>query len=59
MWLVCSDGLHGMVKDEDMADVLRRYEPEEAAGELLARALAAGGQDNISLVVVLDREGVQ
>ena len=59
VWLVCSDGLHGMVKDEDIADILGRYAPEEAAGELLSRAMAAGGLDNISLVVVLDREGVQ
>lgn len=59
LWLVCSDGLHGMVKDEDIRDVLLRYDPEEAAGELLTRSMAAGGLDNISLTVVLDREGAQ
>lgn len=59
VWLVCSDGLHGMVSNDDIADVLNRYAPEEAAGELLSRAMAAGGLDNISLCVVLDKEGVQ
>lgn len=57
MWLVCSDGLHGMVRDEDIQDVLTRYAPSEAAGELMMRALAAGGTDNVTLVVVRDREG--
>ena len=59
LWLICSDGLHGLVKKDVMQDLMTRYAPEQAADELLAAALRAGGHDNISLVLLKDREGAQ
>lgn len=59
IWLICSDGLHGMVKEPQMAELLRNNPPEQAADLLLQAALDAGGRDNISLVVLLDKEGAK
>lgn len=56
VWLVCSDGLHGMVDDEKLADLLRRNDPEKAADLMLQAALEAGGRDNISLAILVDGE---
>lgn len=56
VYLVCSDGLHGMVDDGRMRDILCHYAPEEAADRLLEAALAAGGRDNISLAILVDGE---
>ena len=53
-WLLCSDGLHGMVADDEMAALLRLPDLEEAADRLIGAALDAGGQDNVSLVLVED-----
>ena len=50
--LVCSDGLTDLVDDTAIAAVLRVHDPEEAASELTARALTAGGRDNITCVVL-------
>lgn len=57
IWLICSDGLHGMISDEQIAAILSHSAPERAADELIAAALQAGGRDNVSVVVVLDQEG--
>ena len=59
IWLVCSDGLHGLVSDDDMKQILEDSAPEKAADLLLQAALDAGGRDNISLVILVDREGGQ
>ena len=59
MWLLCSDGLSGMVSDEEMAGILREYAPEAAADRLLQAALDHGGRDNISFVILKDQEGAQ
>jgi serine/threonine protein phosphatase PrpC len=51
--LLCSDGLWGMVDDEILLDVLEHsIWPQDACRELIARANLAGGDDNISAVVV-------
>ena len=53
-WLVCSDGLHGMVEKNDMLDMLMTEDMEAAAESLLKAALKNGGKDNISLVILED-----
>jgi PPM family protein phosphatase len=51
--LFCSDGLTGMVQPDAIAAVLRREEdPTRAAHQLIDAANAAGGEDNITAVVV-------
>jgi serine/threonine protein phosphatase PrpC len=59
--LVCSDGLSGMVRFEDIRDVLLSTpEPLEACKLLTERANQAGGHDNITVIVVLfDGEGLR
>lgn len=53
LWLVCSDGLHGMVSDAEIAEILSAEgEDSDRAHHLLEAALTAGGHDNISLVLV-------
>ena len=51
--LLCSDGLNDELEDAEIAEVLRtRRTPEEAAQALIDGALAHGGRDNVSAVVV-------
>ncbi len=58
LWLVCSDGLHGMIGDEDIAAVLASGDPDDVkADKLLAAALMGGGHDNVSLVLLRDLTG--
>lgn len=59
-FLLCSDGLSDMVREDRIAEVLEEHpeDPEAAAKQLLSDALDAGGTDNITIVVVdvRDRE---
>lgn len=51
--VLCSDGLFGPVGDEGLKDVLAaRAALDEACRELIARARAAGGPDNITVLLV-------
>ena len=51
--LLCSDGLSGMVRFDDIRDVLRTTaDPLEACKQLTERANQAGGHDNITVIVV-------
>lgn len=50
--LLCSDGLHGVVPDEEIRAVVATYgQPSVAAHQLVGRANAAGGPDNVTAVV--------
>ena len=51
--LMCSDGLWSMLDDEVMLNVLEHsLWPQDACRELIARANLAGGEDNITAIVV-------
>ena len=53
--LLCSDGLYGPVGDEGIAEVLRRgLPPAESLTALIDAANAAGGPDNITVVLFGD-----
>jgi protein phosphatase len=55
--LLCTDGLTGMVEDAAIGEVLRSAATaDEACRELVDRALANGGLDNVT--VVLGRYGI-
>ncbi len=51
--LLCSDGLTGMVADTEILELLAGGEgPQETAEALVKAALAAGGEDNVTVVVI-------
>lgn len=51
--VLCSDGLWGVVEDEELAEVLARNLPaKEAARALVDLALQHGGPDNIAVAVI-------
>ena len=51
--LVCSDGLHGQVADAAIAAVLREEtDPGRAADRLVDLANTAGGDDNVTVIVI-------
>lgn len=53
-WLICSDGLHGMISTEELISFMADEDLEKAADSLLQAALSNGGKDNISLVLIQD-----
>jgi protein phosphatase len=56
-WLLCSDGLSGVVKPDVIETVLARVQSPKAAADRLVRAsLDAGAPDNVTVVIVdIDR----
>jgi serine/threonine protein phosphatase PrpC len=51
--LLCSDGVTGMIGDDLIAAILgRTSDPRDAADQLVAAAVEAGGHDNATAVVV-------
>ena len=51
--LLCSDGMSGMVDDQTMYNiVISAANPQAACDALVAAANAAGGEDNISTIIV-------
>ncbi len=57
--ILCSDGLWEMVHSEGIADVMmQEADPQVACDLLVQRANAAGGEDNISVIVIQVEERV-
>lgn len=52
VFLLCSDGLTRMVSEAEIAAMLGRRRPEDAADRLLRLALQRGAPDNVTLIVV-------
>lgn len=52
--LLCSDGLTTMVSDEKILDMLIQYErtPEKLPEQFVIEANLAGGEDNISIILI-------
>jgi protein phosphatase len=50
-YLLCSDGLSGVVSADTIAEALAGGSPDEAAGRLIDLALRGGGPDNVTCVV--------
>lgn len=58
--MMCSDGLSGMIRSDEIKEVLlNNKEPMDACRELTDRANAAGGHDNITVIVARFDAGVE
>jgi len=56
-WMLCSDGLCGVVAKERIAELLRECETaSEAADRLVDESLELGAPDNVTVVVMDDRK---
>lgn len=53
-YVLCSDGLSGMVPDEEIRDVIVESgdDVERCARNLIARANSKGGEDNVTVIVL-------
>ena len=49
--LLCSDGLHGLVNDDLLSEILGKRYVKRVARELVETAKRAGGTDNITVIV--------
>ena len=57
-FLLCTDGLTGMVRDEDIERTLLDSKTiDQAANRLVEMALDAGGSDNVTLILCTGEEG--
>ena len=54
LYLLCSDGLHGMVPDGKILEIVLATEGdlEKAVGNLVAAANASGGKDNVTALLL-------
>lgn len=52
VFLLCSDGLTGVVTDNDIKRLLKTFGPSKAATELVDMALNNGSTDNVTALVV-------
>jgi protein phosphatase len=50
VFILCSDGLHGLVKEEEMKEIGKRP-LRQAAEEFVKRALERGAPDNVTVIV--------
>jgi PPM family protein phosphatase len=49
--LLCSDGLHSMLADDEIAQVVRTHAPASAVEHLVDMSNRRGGPDNISVII--------
>ena len=50
-YLLCSDGLSGMVSDETLAEAIQIPDPQHCADRMIELALKGGGTDNVTVIV--------
>jgi PPM family protein phosphatase len=51
--LLCSDGLWDMLTDEEIGSILIKHpRPRDACARLIERANAAGGRDNVTVIII-------
>ena len=56
IFLLCSDGLHGYVGEEEIRRLLSRASPEETSRGLVALTLERGAPDNVTVITVMFTE---
>lgn len=53
LFLLCSDGLTDMLSDDEIEDIIQKFEPlEDKAKMLIDSALNKGGKDNVTVLLV-------
>lgn len=52
IYLLCSDGLHGMVSDQVILDVFQSEELKNIPQKCINKALSSGGYDNVAVIAV-------
>jgi len=50
-YLLCSDGLSGMVSDETLAEAIQIADPQDCADRMIELALKGGGTDNVTVII--------
>ena len=50
--VLCTDGLSGLISDEDLRRIVSQFVPQESVYHLVERANENGGPDNITAIVV-------
>ena len=53
MFLLCSDGLYGLVSEQEMGETTASQPPADAVVRLVQRACEEGGHDNITVEIVV------
>jgi len=51
--LICSDGLNSMLRDNEIAEALKKYtDISKSVKNLIKSAIKKGGNDNITVIIV-------
>lgn len=50
-YLLCSDGLSGMVSNDTLAEAMQIPDPQECADRMIELALKGGGTDNVTVII--------
>jgi protein phosphatase len=51
-YLLCSDGLSGLVTDQKISQILNQNSPDKAVKTCVDQALANGGDDNVTVLIL-------
>lgn len=51
-FLLCSDGLYGALDEDEIAASLAARDVEQSSEQLIAKSVASGAKDNVSVVIV-------
>lgn len=52
IFLMCSDGLSSLVEDQKISDILNQNTPDKAVKACVEQALANGGDDNVTVMLL-------
>ena len=52
LFVLCSDGLTGMVEDQEIEQIVSTMSLEDAADALLSLSLDRGGRDNVTFILI-------
>ncbi len=55
-YLLCSDGLSGLVADQKISQILNQNSPDKAVKACIDQALANGGDDNVTALILYFHE---